>query len=112
MREAVGSGDHKTAAVMDRAMDAALWDAHGAHDPMVTAAMTQHSRSPTPAKGSKKQQEGLWCLFKKLSFFPHDFSIFTTLTMACASTTITIDQGQTDVWTLAPDRKTKKPPSL
>jgi hypothetical protein len=37
MREAVGAGNHKTAADMVRAADA-LWDARDGHDPMVTAA--------------------------------------------------------------------------
>jgi hypothetical protein len=37
MREAVGAGTHETAAAMVKAADA-LWDAHGGHDPTVTAA--------------------------------------------------------------------------
>ncbi len=52
MREAVGAGNHKTAADMVRAADA-LWDARGGHDPipMVAAATTHRSRSPAPTGG-------------------------------------------------------------
>jgi hypothetical protein len=46
MLEAVGAGNHKTALAMVRAANA-LWDALDGHDPMVTATMTQRSRSPS-----------------------------------------------------------------
>jgi hypothetical protein len=36
------------AAAIVRAPDA-LWDIRGGHDPMVTATMTHHNRSPDPA---------------------------------------------------------------
>jgi hypothetical protein len=52
MREAVGAGNHKTAAAMVKAADA-QWDAWGGHDPMVTAATTQRSMSPAPTTGSE-----------------------------------------------------------
>ncbi len=50
MREAVGAGNHKTAADTVRAADA-LWDARGGHDPTVAAATTHRSRSPAPTSG-------------------------------------------------------------
>jgi hypothetical protein len=50
MREAVGAGNHKTAADTVRAVDA-LWVARGGHDPMVAAATTHRSRSPAPTGG-------------------------------------------------------------
>jgi hypothetical protein len=50
MREAVGTGIHKTAADTVRAADA-LWDARGGHDPTVAAATTNRSRSPAPTSG-------------------------------------------------------------
>jgi hypothetical protein len=50
MGEAVGSGNHKTAATMVRAADA-LWDARSGHDPTAAAAMTHLDRSPAPAEG-------------------------------------------------------------
>ncbi len=52
MRETVGAGAHGTAAAMVKAADA-LWDARGGHDPMVAAASTQRSRSPTPSSGKR-----------------------------------------------------------
>jgi hypothetical protein len=55
LREAVGSGDHKTAAAMVRVVDA-LWDACGGHDPSVVATMIQGSRNP--CWGKEEQQEG------------------------------------------------------
>ncbi len=55
MRQAVGAGNHMTAAAVVKAVDA-LWDARGGHDPMVAAATTQRSRSPAPAKGKKSDK--------------------------------------------------------
>jgi hypothetical protein len=55
MREAVGAGNHKTAADVVKAAEA-LWDTRGGHDPTVMAAMTQRSRSPAPAKGKKSHE--------------------------------------------------------
>ncbi len=52
MREAVGAGNHKTAADTVRDADA-LWDARGGHDPTVAAATTHRSRSPAPTNGKK-----------------------------------------------------------
>ncbi len=51
-REAVGAGSHRAAAAMVKAADA-LWDARGGHDPTVTAASTQRSRSPAPHSGKR-----------------------------------------------------------
>jgi hypothetical protein len=42
-----GAGTHETDAVMLKAADA-LWDAQSGHNPTVTAASTQRSRSPAP----------------------------------------------------------------
>jgi hypothetical protein len=50
MREAVGAGNHKTAADTVRAAGA-LWDARDGHDPTVVAATTHRSRSPAPTSG-------------------------------------------------------------
>ncbi len=50
MCEAVGAGNHKTAAAMVKAADT-QWDARGGHDPTVAAAMIQRSRSPSPNSG-------------------------------------------------------------
>jgi hypothetical protein len=55
MWEAVGARSHKTAVAMVRAADA-LWDARGGHNPMVTAAKTQHSRSPASTSGKKNDK--------------------------------------------------------
>jgi hypothetical protein len=55
MREAVGAGNHKTALTIIRTADA-LWDARGDHDPMITAATTQRSRSPAPTSGKKNDK--------------------------------------------------------
>ncbi len=57
MRETVGAGAHGTAAAMVKAADA-LWDARGGHDPMVAAASTQRSRSPTPSSGKRGNKRG------------------------------------------------------
>ncbi len=40
MREAVGAGNHKTAAALVKAADT-LWNARGGHNPKVAATMTQ-----------------------------------------------------------------------
>jgi hypothetical protein len=55
MSEAVGTGNHKTAAAIVKAADA-LWDARGSHGPTVTAATTQRSRIPAPAGGKKSDK--------------------------------------------------------
>ncbi len=55
MREAVGTGNHKTAAAVVKAADT-LWDAQGDHSPTVAAAMIQRSPSPTPANGKKSDK--------------------------------------------------------
>jgi hypothetical protein len=57
MQEAVGSGDHKTAAAMVRAADTS-WDAPGGHDPLVTATTTQCSRNPAPAGRKRSDKKG------------------------------------------------------
>ncbi len=56
MRETIGAGAHGTAAAMVKAD--ALWDARGGHDPMVAAASTQRSRSPTPSGGKRGDKRG------------------------------------------------------
>jgi hypothetical protein len=55
MREAVSTGNHKMTTVVVKAVDA-LWDARGGHDPTVTAATTQRSRSPAPATDKKSDK--------------------------------------------------------
>jgi hypothetical protein len=57
MRETVGAGAHKATAAKVKAADA-LWDARGGHDPMVTAALTQQSRSPAPSSGKRADKKG------------------------------------------------------
>jgi hypothetical protein len=57
MREAVGAGTHVTAADMVKAADA-LWDAWGSHDPTVTAASTQRSKSPVHNSGKRGDKRG------------------------------------------------------
>jgi hypothetical protein len=57
MRETIGAGTHKTAMVTVKAVDT-LWDARGGNNQPVAAAMTRHSRSPTPARGKKGKKRG------------------------------------------------------
>jgi hypothetical protein len=57
MREAVGAGDHRTAAVMVKAADA-LWDVRGGHDTTVAAASTQRNRSPAPNSRKRGVKKG------------------------------------------------------
>ncbi len=76
MREVVVEGKHKMAAVMVTAADA-LWDARGGHDPTVTAAMTNSSRSRAPGGGEVGQQECKWCLSKKSPPFQPRFFQFS-----------------------------------
>jgi hypothetical protein len=57
MRETVGAGAHKTAAAMVRAVDS-LWDTWGGHDPTVSAASTQRSRSLNPSSGKRGDKRG------------------------------------------------------
>ncbi len=52
MQEVEGSENHKTAAAMVKAVDD-LWDACGRHDPTVTAATTNRSKSLAPV-GEKR----------------------------------------------------------
>jgi hypothetical protein len=52
MREAVGAGNHKTAAAMVKASDA-LWDAQGGHNHTVAATTTQRNRSRAPNSGKQ-----------------------------------------------------------
>jgi hypothetical protein len=52
MREAVGSGNPKTAGVMVKDADT-LWDARGSHNPTIAATTTHCSRSPTPVGGKR-----------------------------------------------------------
>jgi hypothetical protein len=57
MQEAVGDGNHKTALLMVKAMDA-LWAAHGNHNPKVAAATNHHSRSLAPVGGKRWDKRG------------------------------------------------------
>ncbi len=57
MRETVEAGSHGTAAAMVKAADA-LWDARGGHNPPVTAASTQRSRSPAPSSRKRANKRG------------------------------------------------------
>jgi hypothetical protein len=55
MREMVGSGNHKMAVAVVKAVEA-LRDARVGHDPMVTAAMTQRSQSLAPTNWKKSNK--------------------------------------------------------
>jgi hypothetical protein len=66
MREAVGSGDHKTAAAMVRATDA-LWDARGSHDPTVVVARPISAEAQLLLR-EKRTITGVVAPFKKSSF--------------------------------------------
>jgi hypothetical protein len=57
MRETVGAGNHMTAAAMVKVANA-LWDARGYHDPTVTAATTQQSKSAAPNSGRRGNKRG------------------------------------------------------
>jgi hypothetical protein len=72
MWEAVGSGDHMMAAVMVRTADA-LWDAYSGHDPLVAAAMTQRSRSQTPAGGKRSDKRASSARSKSCPSSSQDF---------------------------------------
>ncbi len=82
MREAVGAGNHKTAADTVWAADA-LWDAWGSPNPMVAATTTHRCRSPAPTGGK-----------------------------TCASFTIITPIEHTGVLHPVPSWKTNVPPNL
>jgi hypothetical protein len=75
MREAVGARNNKTSMAMVRAADA-LWDAPGGHNPMVAAAMTQHSRSTAPAGRRKNVRRNSNARFKSRPPSGSDFFSF------------------------------------
>ncbi len=89
MREAVGAGNHKTAAAMVKAVDA-LWDARGGNDLMVTAATTQQNRSPDPSSGKQSNKRKSIACFKSRPLPALIFLLFKTLAMACVNFTITM----------------------
>jgi hypothetical protein len=96
MQEAVGSGDHKTAAAMVRAAGAS-WDSRGGNDPTVAATMTHRSRSLAPAE-RKRSKRGAVAPVPKLVLFPLKIStVFRTQAIACVNITITMAQGPTSV---------------
>jgi hypothetical protein len=78
MRESVGAGNHKTAVVMVSAADV-LWDASGAHDPIVSATTTQRSRSPAPTGGWREEErQNEWQgPFQKSPSFRLQFLLFS-----------------------------------
>jgi hypothetical protein len=96
MREAVGSGEHKTVVAMVCATDA-LWDAHGGHNPTAAAAMTHRCRSPAPAERKKNYKRGGSICSKSLISPLKTFTVFKTQATACVNTTITTMQGPTSV---------------
>jgi hypothetical protein len=106
MREAVGAGNHKTAADTVRAADA-LWDAWGGHDPTVAAATTHRSRSPAPTSGKTTDKRNGNARLPALLF-----TLSRTLPMACASFTTITPTEHTGILHPVFFRKTKVPPSL
>jgi hypothetical protein len=62
----------ETAAAMVKAADA-LWAARGGHDPTVTAATTQRSRSPAPNSGRRGDERGSNACFKSCPPLPLRF---------------------------------------
>jgi hypothetical protein len=110
IREAVGAGNHKTAAAMVKAGDA-LWDARGCHDPMVTADTTQRSRSPAPNNGKRGDK---WSGNARSESHPLSaliFTIFKTLAMACVNFTITTPIRLTGLFHPVLGWKTSLPPN-
>jgi hypothetical protein len=96
MRETVGAGNHMTAAAMVKAADA-LWDARGGHDPTVSAATAQRSRSPAPNSRRRGDKRGSNTRSKSCPPPPQISIHFRTLAMACANFTITMPIGLTGV---------------
>jgi hypothetical protein len=103
MRETAGA--YKTAAD-------ALWDARGGHDPTVTAALTQRSRSPAPSSGKRGDKRGGNTCPKSRPPSRPDFLHFKTLAMACVNFTITMPIGLTGAFRPVLGRKTSSPPNL
>jgi hypothetical protein len=97
MRETVGAGAHKTAAAMVKAADA-LWDAWGGHDPAVTAASTQQSRSPAPSSRKRSDKRVVMPAPKVNPLPPQIFIHFKILAMACVNFTITMPIGLTSAF--------------
>jgi hypothetical protein len=88
----------------------ALWDARGGHDPTVTAASTQRSRSPTPSSGNRGNKRG-GNTRPKSHPLPTQISIlFKTLAMTCAIFTTTTPIGLTGAFCPVLGRKTNSPP--
>jgi hypothetical protein len=76
MQEAVGDGNHKTALLMVKAMDA-LWAAHGNHNPKVAAATNHRSRSLAPVGGKRWDKRGSIARSKSLPPSIQDFFQFS-----------------------------------
>jgi hypothetical protein len=111
MREAVGAGNHKTAADTERATDA-LWDARGGRNPMVAATTTHRSRSPA-FTGGKTSTKGTGAPVPKVAHLPAlPSTLFGTLAMAYGSSTIITPIEPTGVLHPVPSQKTKVPPNL
>jgi hypothetical protein len=96
MREALGAGNHKTAAAMVNAADA-LWDAQGSDDPTVAAATTQQNRSPAPTSRKRGEKRAATPILKAAPL-PAPISIpSTTLAMARSNVTIIMPTRLTSV---------------
>ncbi len=109
MRETVGAGTHGTAAAMVKAADA-LWHAQGGHNPTVTAASTQRSRSPTPSSGKRGDKRGGNAPPKSRPLPAQIFILFRTLAMACVNFTTTTPIGLTGEFRPVLGQKTNSPP--
>jgi hypothetical protein len=110
MREAVGSGNHKTAAAMVNAADA-LWDALESNDPTITAAMAQHNMSPTPAKGKKGNKSGSNAKSKSYPSSPSAFHKFRNPSNGMCKYNNFYGSRTECVWTVTPIQKTNTSPS-
>jgi hypothetical protein len=109
MRKTVGAGAHKIAAAMVKAANA-LWDARGSHDPTVTAASTQRSRSPAPSSRKRGDKRGGNARPKSRPPSCQISILFKTLAMACANFTTTMPIGLTGAFRPVLGRKTNLPP--
>jgi hypothetical protein len=110
MREAEGARIHKTALATIRAADA-LWDARGDHNPMITAATTQRSKSPAPTSGKKIDKRNGNARSKRRPPSGSTSFLFRTPAMACASFTTSTATKHTSAFSRVPGGKTKALPN-
>jgi hypothetical protein len=96
MQEAVGAGNHKMAVAMLKAADA-LWDARGGHNPTVTAATTQRSRSRAHNNGKRGDKKSCNARSKSHPLPTLTFIRFKTLAIASVNFTITMPTRLTGV---------------